>query len=261
MNIKTPEELASMREGGKKLGVILQKLLDYSKSGISLLEIEKLADRLINESGGTASFQTVEEYKWATCLCVNDVVVHGIPTEYILKDGDVLTIDVGLLYKGLHTDTAWTKIIQNSNFKIQNVEEKTKFLKIGEEALWNAIEQAKAGNRTGHISRAIQDVVERAGGYKIVRTLVGHGVGKTLHEAPQVPGVLKDPLDSTPLLEIGMTIAIEVIYGENTGAVVYVNDDGWSIGTKDGSLSSVFEHTIEITPDGPVVLTRPKANG
>ena len=260
MNIKTPEELASMREGGKKLGVILQKLLDYSKSGISLLDIEKLADRLINESGGTASFQTVEEYKWATCLCVNDVVVHGIPTDYILKDGDVLTIDVGLLYKGFHTDTAWTKEVKSQKSKVKS-KDKEQFLRIGEEALWNAIEQAKAGNRTGHISRAIQDVVERAGGYKIVRTLVGHGVGKTLHEAPQVPGVLKDPLDSTPLLEIGMTIAIEVIYGEKTGAVGYVNDDGWRIGAKVEWLSSDFGHTIEITPDGPVVLTRPKANG
>src|SRR3989344_5567188 len=133
MNIKTPEELASMREGGKKLGVILQKLLDYSKSGISLLEIEKLADRLINESGGTASFKTVEGYKWATCLCVNDVVVHGIPTDYILNDGDVLTIDVGLLYKGFHTDTAWTKEVKSQKSKVKS-KDKEQFLRIGEEA-------------------------------------------------------------------------------------------------------------------------------
>ncbi len=259
MNVKTADEIQRMKEGGRKLGMIVQQLVNYAKPGISLLDVEHLADMLIRQSGGTASFLTVPGYKWATCLCVNDVVVHGIPTGYVLKNGDVLTIDAGLLYKGLHTDMAWTKIVESKTSQKQD-DRKKKFLKIGEAALRKAIAEAKAGNRIGHISRVIQDVVEREGGYKIVRTLVGHGVGTSLHEPPQVPGVLKDTIENTPLLEEGMTIAIEVIYGEKTGAVVYVNDDGWSIGTKDRSLSSVFEHTVVITHAGPVILTRRTGN-
>ena len=246
---KNPAEIESMREGGAKLGAILQRLLDASQPGVTLLEIEALADRLIREAGGEASFKTVKGYQWATCLCVNDVVVHGIPTQYYLKGGDLLTIDVGILYKGFHTDTAWTKCIGSQN------EDSKKFLKTGEEALWEAIKQARVGNRVGHISQAIQRIVEGAG-YGIVHTLVGHGVGRELHEAPQVPGFLKVPIESTLELTRGMTIAVEVIYALGSGAVVYPNDDGWSIATRDGSLTAVFEHTIAVTDGEPQVLTK-----
>lgn len=244
-----------MKEGGKKLGIILEKLLAYLQPSVSLLEIEDLANRLINQDGGEASFRTVSGYKWATCLCVNEAVVHGVPNAYILQEGDILTIDVGFLFKGFHTDTAWTKIVHSKTSQEQN-KLKELFLKIGEEALWKAIDQAKVGNRIGHISHAIQDVVERVGGYKIVRTLVGHGIGKSLHEAPQVPGVPKGTIDSTPLLEKGMTIAIEVIYAMGKSDVVYNNQDGWTISTRDKSLSAVFEHTIAITENGPLILTK-----
>lgn len=247
---KTPDQIAVMREGGAKLGAILQKLLDKVQPGVSLMDIETLADGLIRQAGGEASFKTVKDYKWATCLCVNDVVVHGIPTEYVLKDGDLFTIDVGMLYKGFHTDTAWTKSIGSQNEEIR------KFLKTGEDALWQAIAQAKEGNRVGHISQTIQRIIEGAG-YGIVRTLVGHGVGRELHEAPQIPGFLKVPIEATPELVKDMTIAVEVIYAMGSGAVVYPNDDGWSIGTKDGSLSAVFEHSLAITDNDPFVLTKP----
>lgn len=242
-----------MAEGGRKLGGILQKLLDKAQPGVTLMDIETLADGLIRQEGGAASFKTVKGYKWATCLCVNDVVVHGIPTDYVLKDGNVLTIDVGMLYKGFHTDTAWTKIVKSDKREV--ISDKEKFLRLGEEALWKAIAQAKASNRVGHISQTIQRIIEGAG-YGIVKTLVGHGVGGELHEAPQVPGFLKTPIAATPELGEGMTIAIEVIYATGGGGVVYANDDGWSIATKDGSLSAVFEHTIAITAGGPQVLTR-----
>ena len=246
---KTPDEIDAMREGGAKLGAILQQLLNKAQPGVALLEIETLADRMIVEAGGEASFKTVKGYKWATCLCVNDVVVHGIPTKYVLKDGDIFTIDVGILYKGFHTDTAWTKIIGPQN------EEVNKFLKTGEDALWQAIAQARAGNRIGHISQTIQQIIEGAG-FGIVKTLVGHGVGRELHEAPQVPGFLKVPIEATPELLKDMTIAVEVIYAAGSGAVVYSNDDGWSIATRDGSLTAVFEHTIVITEGQPQVLTQ-----
>lgn len=255
--VKSPEDLISMREGGRKLGTILQKLLDYSVPGISLSQIEAEANRLIAESGGTPSFKTVEGYRWATCLCINEVVVHGIPSNYKLVEGDVLTIDIGLLYKGFHTDTAWTKIIkaQNPKSKAQNEDAKEKFLQTGEEALAQAIARAKAGNRVGDISEAIQSTIEGAG-YSIVKSLVGHGVGRELHEPPQIPGFVRGDKGNTPLLTAGMTIAIEVIYAQGSGNVVYANDDGWTIETRDRSLSAVFEHSVEITADGALVLTR-----
>lgn len=242
---RTPAEIAIMREGGQKLGRILDELLTFATTGVSLLEIDKKADELIASAGGTASFKTVKGYKWATCLCVNEVVVHGIPTDRKLAQGDVLTVDVGLLYKGFHTDTAWTKIVDGQN---------DEFLRVGESSLWKAIDQAKPGNYVGHISKAIEDSIVGAG-YSIVKSLVGHGVGKTLHEEPQVPGFLKGPIESTPELALGMTIAIEVIYAMGSGAVVYDNDDGWTVATRDRSLTAVFEHTIAVTEGMPIVLT------
>jgi len=243
--IRTPEELVLMREGGKKLGVILQDLLEFSKTGVTLLDIDAHADKRIGESGGTASFKTVRGYKWATCLCVNDVVVHGIPTNYKLKDGDIFTIDVGILYKGFHTDTAWTKVID---------EKETDFLRVGQDALRKAIGQARPGNRVGNISKALEDTIVGAG-YSIVKSLVGHGVGRELHEDPQIPGFIRGKIESTPLLEPGMTIAIEAIYAKGSGQIIYDHPDGWTLATKDHGLSAVFEHTLVIRPSGPVVLT------
>lgn len=251
------EKIAAQIEGGEKLGTILNLLLEKAQIGISLMDIENEAQRLIKEAGGTPSFQTVEGYRWATCLCIDDDVVHGIPTDYVLNEGDVLTIDVGILYKGYHTDTAWTKIVTSeSKSKNENKEETDieTFLKIGEQALWESVAQAKAGNRIGHISAATQQRIEGAG-YSIIKSLVGHTVGKELHEEPQVPGYLKGSVDATPLLRDGMTIAIEIIYSQGTGTIVYSNDDGWTLCTKDGSLSAVFEHSILIDGDKPKVLT------
>src|SRR5258706_11181604 len=152
IHIKSPEEIAIMRKGGAKLGAILEELLEFAHPGVSLLAIEALADKRIIEEGCTASFKTVPGYKWATCLCVNEVVVHGIPTAYVLKEGDVLTIDIGLVYEGFHTDTAWTKIVQNSEPNDQNSAEKKRFLETGKFALERAIAEAKVGNKIGHIS-------------------------------------------------------------------------------------------------------------
>lgn len=240
------DKLQAMREGGAKLGGILQQLLSMVQPGVSLLEVEARSQTLIRDAGGEASFQTVKGYQWTTCLCVNDVVVHGVPTEYKLKKGDVLTIDIGMQYKGYHTDTAWTKIVDGQN---------NAFLRVGEEALWKAIDKARVGNRVGHISQAIQTIIEGAG-YGIVKTLVGHGVGRELHEAPQIPGFLKSPIEATQKLEKDMTIAIEVIYAMGDGRVVYPNDDGWSIASRDGSPTAVFEHTVAVTDGEPEVLTK-----
>lgn len=248
MNDKNQKNII-MSEGGKKLGEILDALLQFSKPGISLIEIDELAEKLIIQTGGSPSFKTVEDYKYSTCLSVNDVVVHGIPNKYILKNGDILGIDIGLLYKGFHTDTSWTK-------PIGEIDEETKlFLQTGKKALLKAVSRAVAGNRIWDISEAIEDTV-RSEGYSPVRQLVGHGIGRNLHEAPQVPCFKRGSRIHSPVLSPGQTIAIEIIYNQGNFPIVYKNDDGWSIKTEDDSLSGLFEHTVLITPKSPTVLTK-----
>lgn len=251
--VKSEDEIQIMTEGGKRLGEILTKLMEEVKVGVVPLQIDTLAKKLIQEVGGTPSFMTVRDYKWATCINVNDVVVHGIPTNEPFKEGDVVGVDVGLLYKNYHTDTAWTKLVvslQSSVFR-----DTARFIKIGEEALFKAISEARAGKRIGDISKAIQDTVVGAG-YSIVKNLVGHGVGKKLHESPQIPGVLTRPIEKTLPLEKGMVIAIEVIYNEGKPDICYKNDDGWTLVTQDRSISGVFEHTLVVTEKEPIVLTQ-----
>lgn len=251
MNNYDTKKIEAMIEGGKALGTVLQELMDVSKPGITLLDIENLAQKRIKEAGMKPSFSTVADYKWATCLCVNDVIVHGIPTAYELVEDDVLTVDIGLINKTFHLDTAWTKVMHKG--KEETDPDVQKYLQNGITALEKAIEQAKPGNRVGHISKTIQTIVEGAG-YGIVKPLVGHGIGTTLHEAPQIPGYLRGSLERTPLLTPGMTIAIEIIYTMGKPAVEYL-EDGWSIATEDGSLSAVFEQSVAITEKGPVILT------
>ncbi len=248
------EKIHAMTEGGQKMGTILKELMDVSKPGVNLLQIEALAQKRIKEAGGVPSFPTVEDYQWATCLCVNEVIVHGIPVDRVLVDGDLFTVDIGMIYKGYHTDTGWTKIVTDNPETINK--KNAEFLRVGEEALWKAIDQARVGNRIGHISKTIGDIVQGAG-FGIVKSLVGHGVGTELHEPPQIPGFLRGSVEHTLPLVAGMTIAIEVIYTMGKPEVYYPNDDGWSIATRDGSLTAVFEHTVEVTADQPNVLTKP----
>jgi len=250
---KTKEEIEKMRKGGKILADVLFEVLKHAKIGVSEIELEKLAEKLILEKGAKPAFKRVKGYNFATCISTNDAVVHGIPTNYNLKDGDVIGIDCGVYYKGFNTDAAWTITIESGKLKVEN-DEKRKFLKTGEKALSEAIKVAKAGNRVGHISKTIQDIVE-GNGYSVVRSLVGHGVGKNLHEEPEVPGFLDIDITKTPLLKQGMTIAIEVIYNMGKSDVIYEKNNGWTIKTADGSISGLFERTIAITEDGPIILT------
>ena len=256
--VKTEKEIEVMRTGGKILAEVLKEVLDHAKVGVSEIELDQLAEKLILEKGAEPGFKKVDGYKHTICISTNDVVVHGVPTDYKLKEGDVVGMDCGVYYKGLHTDMAQTLRVstQNSKLKTQNYDKVDKFLKTGERAMWEGIKMAKLGNRIGHISKAIQDIVEKEGGYSIVRSLIGHGVGRQLHEEPEVPGFLDEPILKTPLLKIGMTIAIEVIYNMGKSEVVYSNGDGWTIKTKDGSLSGLFERTIAITDKGTIVLTK-----
>lgn len=253
-SVKTPEEIQAMRVGGDKIGRILQELLAMSVPGTRLLDLEAYAQKRIKEEGGLPSFSTVADYKWATCLCVNDVVVHGIPSEYCLKHGDVFTIDIGMIYEGLHTDTAWSLIVGDEKDK---TESKKRFLTVGAETLWKAIAVAKPGNRIGNISEVIQREIEGAG-YNVIKDLTGHGVGRKLHEEPMIPEYIRGDIARTPLLASGMTIAIEVIYAEGKGTIEYVGDDGWALASRDQSLTATFEHTIVIGDPESTVLTKPE---
>lgn len=256
INIKTKDEISKMQEGGRILAKVLKELLQNIKPGVTELEIDQLAEKLIKENGAEAGFKKVLGYNFSICVSTNDTVVHGIPTDYKFKTGDVVGIDCGVFYKGFHTDAAHTVRIQSSKLKNQKAKDEIdKFLETGQRALNAAIKKAKAGNRVGDISRTIQEIVEDKG-YSVVKSLVGHGVGKELHEEPEVPGYLAVKIEKTPKLSEGMTIAVEVIYNMGKDEVIYKEGDGWTISTGDGSLSGLFERTIAIRKGEPLVLTK-----
>ena len=257
IHIKTEEEIEIMRVGGKILAEVLFEVLKHAEVGVSELELDQLAEKLIREKGAEPGFKKVKGYHHAICVSANDIVVHGLPTNYKLKDRDIIGIDCGVYYKGYNTDMAQTLRVktQNSKLKTQNYDEIDRFLETGKLALMEAIKAAEIGNRVGHISKTIQEIIEGAG-YSVVRSLVGHGVGVSLHEEPEVPGFLRGKIENTPLLCEGMTIAIEAIYNMGKSDVIYSNNDGWTIKTKDGSLSGLFERTVAVTKDGPIILTK-----
>lgn len=248
INIKNSKEIELMVKGGKILSQILNILIKKSKPGIQLIELDKIAEEYIISHGAEISFKKVPGFKWTICACVNDVVVHGIPNSYRIKKGDVVGIDCGVYYSGFHTDSAWTIAVENNEEKIDN------FLDTGKKALKLAIKQVKQGNYIFDISKTIQDTVENAG-YSVVRTLVGHGVGRSLHEEPEVPGFVSKQRELTTKLIPGMVIAIEVIYNMGGPEVIYKGNDGWTIGTKDGRISGLFEATVAVTSHGCLVLT------
>ncbi len=249
IHYKTAQEIQSMRQGGEILSYVMKKLIEAAEPGISEIELDNLAEKLIKEKGGESGFKKVEDYKYTICVSVNDVCAHGIPTTNKLKKGDVLGIDCGVFYKGFHTDMSETIRVGG----ILN-DEKDKFIEVGKKALNEAIKEAQLGNHIGNISETIQRIVEKDNGYSVVRTLVGHGVGHDLHEEPHVPGVLTRKVNNTPELKEGLVIAIEIIYNMEKPELV-LDKDGWSLKTIDGSASGLFERTVAITKKGPLVLT------
>lgn len=240
--IPTPGELDLMRQSGQISAQALKKALAAIKPGISLLEINQIAEDEMKRLGAGSSFKTVPGYFWTTCLTLNAEVVHGIPRDIILKEGDIISVDLGALYKGWHTDTAWSVRVGGGT---------TPFLQAGEKSMWSGIDQARAGNRIGDIGSAMQKVIESAG-YQVVRSLVGHGVGRELHQDPEVPGY------GTPgtgmLLKAGMTLAIEILYTESSREVVEAAD-GWTLVSSDNSLGGMFEMSVIVGEDSAEVLT------
>ncbi|MCL5675879.1 MAG: type I methionyl aminopeptidase [Patescibacteria group bacterium] len=261
MEPKNRQQLKQMEEGGNILAEVMLETVKNAKEGVKVSDLDKFASDKIISLGAKPSFPLVPGYKWATCMCVNDVVVHGIPTDYKLKLTDILGIDMGVYLHGFHTDMSWTIQITDNSKQINRLRQdfggqaENRFLKIGQKALVKAIEQVRTGNMVGHVSQAIQNVIEKEGGCSVVRQLVGHGVGRELHEDPYIPGILSKPISKTPELLENQTLAIEVIYAKGKGEIAYKNDDGWTIVTKDGSLSGLFETTVAVGKNGPVVIT------
>ncbi len=245
--LKSEEQIKIMAEGGAKLGAIKKALAAMVKEGVSSQVLEDKANELIEGSGGEASFKIVPGYHWVTCINVNSGVVHGIPSkEVVFKKGDLVSIDIGLFYKGFHTDTSVSVGINLSK-------EDQKFLTAGRLALKDAISQALVGNRIFDISLAIEDTLE-ASGYTPVVALVGHGVGRNLHEEPAIPGFVSGARERSPEIVPGMTLAIEIIYAQGKPDVVSL-EDGWTIATRDGKIAALFEETVAVTRHGPLVLT------
>ncbi|PIU02138.1 type I methionyl aminopeptidase [Candidatus Shapirobacteria bacterium CG09_land_8_20_14_0_10_49_15] len=243
--IRTDQQAALLQASGSRLARVFAAVLLAVRPGVALQELDQLADELIQKQGGQASFKTVKNYYWATCLNVNEGVVHGIPDGYRLKKGDLLSIDMGMLYQGWHTDMARSLIVGGGD---------SKFLQAGRLALAAATRLAVPGNRVGHLSQVIERVISQAG-FRPVRQLTGHGVGRRLHEEPQIPCFLDHPLTETPLLEAGMSLAVEVIYTQGQPELVLA-DNGWTLESADGLPAALFEDSLIVSVPRSLVLTR-----
>src|SRR3989344_1786882 len=245
--LKTDQEIEIMLEGGKKLAKVKNALKNAVKIGGNAAEIDKLAEELIKNEGGKPSFKMVPNYFWTTCENTNQGNVHGIPhPNIIFKKGDVVSVDVGMFYKGFHTDTSFSLGLEVNP-------DVSKFLSVGENALKSAISKAVAGNYIYDISAETERILKSANLHP-VRELVGHGVGKDLHEAPEIPCFTYGVRENSPRIEIGAVLAIEIMYTYGSGELVLEND-GWTISTRDDKISALFEDTIAVTKKGPLLLT------
>lgn len=250
--IKKPNEIAIMEKAGKILAEVLYEVLDHANPGVSERELDALAEELTLKKGGEPGFKKVPGYHHAICVATNDVVVHGIPSDYKLKEGDIVGIDYGVFMEGFHTDMAETVYVGDKDKMPASLK---RFLSFGKQGMLDGIAKVKPGNHIGDISWAIQSQVEGKGGYSVTRSLIGHGVGRELHEEPEVPGYLEGPITRTPELVPGMTIAVEVIYTMGSPEVIYSGEDDWTIRSADGSLGGLFERTVLVTPTGHTVIT------
>ena len=245
--IKTPQEIEKMRRSGQILRQVHEAIRPHVIAGNSTMHLENIANAKIESFGCKAAFKGYHGFPAALCTSLNDQVVHGMPNvKTILKDGDILSIDCGVILDGFYSDAAVTYAIGTPSLKTRRL------LDITKASLEAAIQEAQVGGRLGDISAAVQEMCE-AEGFGVVREFVGHGIGKTMHEDPQVPNF--GTRGKGPRLKAGMVLAIEPMI--NAGAAeVKVLKDGWTAVTVDGSYSAHFEHTVAITKDGPLVLTR-----
>ncbi len=248
INYKSREEIERIKESADILGKAHGEIAKLIKPGIDTNKLDKLAEEFIKDNGGVPSFKNYNGFPYTLCVSPNEQVVHGFPSGKELEDGDVLSIDCGVFYKGFHSDSAYTYAVGNVK------EDVLELLRVTKESLYKGIEKAVVGNRTGDIGFAIQHFVEGYG-YTVVRELVGHGVGESLHESPEVPNYGKRGRGAK--LKEGMVIAIEPMINLGKKDIVQ-ESDGWTIRTKDRAPSAHFEHTVAITEEGVEILTTHK---
>jgi methionyl aminopeptidase len=248
VNLKKPEEIQTMRESARILAQTHGEVARLIKPGVKTKELNQRAEEFIRDHQGVPSFLNYNGFPASLCISVNETVVHGFPGEYELKEGDIVSIDCGVKFKGYHSDSAYTYPLPGVTEEVMNLLVRTY------ESLELGIGQAKAGNRVGDISYAIQSYVEQFG-YGVVRELVGHGVGKSLHEDPEVPNYGKR--GKGPKLVPGMVFAIEPMINLGTKSVIQERD-GWTIRTSDRKPSAHFEHTVAVHEDRTEVLTSHK---
>jgi methionyl aminopeptidase len=242
---KSQQEIEAMARGGRVVAGCLALLEESLRPGMTTRELDALAEDYIRSHGGAPTFKGYRGYPAATCLSPNDVVVHGIPNGYALREGDILSVDVGVTLDGFVADSAYT-------FPVGEISpEAERLLEVGKMALDAGIQQAKSGGKLTDISHGVQRATEEAG-FSVVRSLVGHGVGRDMHEDPQIPNY-GEP-GRGPTLASGMTLAIEPMITAG-GHEVVVREDQWTIATADGSLAAHFEHTVAVTEEGPRILT------
>jgi len=245
--LKTKSELALMRIAGRISAQALKMAGQMVRPGVSTAQIDREINKFIISQGATPSFLGYGGFPASACISLNDTVIHGIPGGRLICEGDIVSIDVGAYYKGYHGDNAATFPAGNISSAAQALMDATV------QSLYKGIAQARVGNRVGDISSAVQQYVEGFG-YSVVRKYVGHGVGKDMHESPEVPNFGKK--GSGPRLVAGMTLAIEPMINQG-GHEVKVLSDGWTVLTADGQLSAHFEQTVLITEGGPIILTEP----
>jgi len=249
VTIKSAREIELMREAGRLLAEVHDELSKFIKPGISTKDIDKLGEKLIRDRGCIPNFLNYNGYPASICVSVNDEVVHGIPNKHrILQDGDIVSLDAGLIYKGYHSDAARTHAVGTISKEAQQLIDVTR------QSFFEGIKYAKAGNRLHDISNAIAAYAESFG-YGVVRDLVGHGIGTALHEDPQIPNFKQ--LRRGMKLMPGMTLAIEPMINAGTWEVCWLDDD-WTVVSEDGSLSAHYENTVLITDGEPEILTLSK---
>jgi len=242
---KSPAEIERLRRSGGMARGLLEELRERAKVGVSTLELEKYLDKRISELGARAAFKGYRGYPCCLCASVNNEIIHGIPSERRLKEGDILSLDLGVVLDGYYGDSAIT-------VPVGGIPESTqRLLQVTQEALRLAIEKARLGNRLGDISSTVQRYVER-NGYSVVREFVGHGIGRQLHEEPQVPNF--GTAGHGPVLKQGMVFAIEPMVNAGRPEVRVLRDN-WTAVTADGTLSAHFEHMVAVSHNGPDILT------
>ena len=244
--LKLPDEIEKARASGRIVAEVLSRLREKVKPGVKTKDLDKFAEEIAEKRGAKPAFKGYHGYPHSLCVSINEVVVHGMPSERLLEEGDIVSLDFGVFYQGFCGDSAIT-------LPVGKVTQKAlRLMEITEQSLYAGIAQAQAGNRLGDISAAVQATVERAG-YSVVRDFVGHGIGKNLHEEPQIPNFGKKGRGIE--LKRGMILAIEPMVNEGEYNV-QVLPDGWTVVTKDGRLSAHFEHSVAITDNGPDVLSK-----